>query len=295
MSVKKILKASVFTRPQNFQWDAPATAIGHWAELPIAATDDGNVISIYDAIGEDPWSGEGVTAAKIQAALKRIGNNPVTVKINSPGGDMFEGLAIYNLFAEHPAEVNVRVMGIAASAASLIAMAGDDVRMGLGTMMMIHCAWGFVLGNRHDFADAASVFEKFDQSMASIYAARTGMTDNKIMGMLDGPERSSDGTFMTADQAVELGFADGTFDKGDEKTDKASATLPGHVVAKRRLEAALAAQGVPRKERYALLQELQQGVRDAALQPGPRDAATPQLTPETADSIRQLIHSLKQR
>ena len=88
-----------------------------------AEADEGATISIYDVIGEDWWTGEGVTAKRIAAALRAIGKEPVTVAINSPGGDMFEGLAIYNLLREHEGEVNVKVLGLAASAGSVIASA----------------------------------------------------------------------------------------------------------------------------------------------------------------------------
>src|SRR5690606_23214700 len=121
--------------------------LAKWAERPQAAEgDDPNTISIYDVIGEDWWTGGGFTAKRAAAALRSIGKNPVTVNVNSPGGDMFEGIAIYNLLREHPAEVTVNVMGLAASAASIIAMAGDKINVALGSFVMIHNAWGIVIG-----------------------------------------------------------------------------------------------------------------------------------------------------
>src|SRR5690606_40681426 len=104
-----------------------------------------------------------------------IGSQDITVRINSPGGDMFEGIAIYNLLRAHPAKVTVEGLGWAASAASIIAMAGDEIRMGLGSFMMVHTAWGIVIGNRHDMRDAATLFDRFDAAIADIYQARTGM------------------------------------------------------------------------------------------------------------------------
>src|SRR5690606_27950498 len=147
-----------------------------WAQIPVAAMQDSDTtISILDIIGEDFWSGTGVTASRITAALRSVGNQDITVRINSPGGDMFEGIAIYNLLRAHPARVTVEVLGWAASAASIIAMAGDDIRMGLGSFMMVHNAWGMVIGNRHDMREAASLFDQFDAALADIYEARTGM------------------------------------------------------------------------------------------------------------------------
>lgn len=269
MSLKNLPKPQAFDRPATYAWDAPADALSRWAERPLAAeADDPNTVSVYGVIGEDYWE-EGFTANRMAAALRSVGRNAVTVNINSPGGDMFEGLAIYNLLREHPAEVKVRVMGLAASAASIIAMAGDDVRMGTGSVLMVHNAWGIVLGNRHDFADAAGVFATFDSSMASIYAARTGMKEDEILAMLDGPTRSSDGTYMTAAEAIAKGFADGEFEAGGSDA-QARAAVPADVLARRRIEAALASQGVPRKDRAALISS-SAGQRDAT-SPAARDA-----------------------
>jgi ATP-dependent Clp protease protease subunit len=263
MSLKKLPQPQAFERPAGYNWDAPADALGQWADAPLAAeADSGNTISIYGVIGEDYFS-EGFTAKRMAGALRNIGARDVEVNINSPGGDMFEGLAIYNLLREHPAKVTVKVMGVAASAASIIAMAGDEVLMGTGSVMMIHNAWGLVVGNRHDFADAASVFETFDTSMASIYAARTGKTEKAILDMLDGPTRASDGTYMTAAQAIKEGFADGEFEAGTAGGD-AKASVPSDIMAQRRLDATLAKTGMPRTERRALLAEAKGGTRNAA-------------------------------
>ena len=112
-----------------------------------AAGNDANSISIYDSIGEN-WEGTGVTAKRISAALRAIGDKDVVVNINSPGGDFFEGVAIYNLLREHQGRVTVQVMGLAASAASVIAMAGDEILMGDGSFLMIHNAgpWPSAIG-----------------------------------------------------------------------------------------------------------------------------------------------------
>ena len=272
MSLRK-LPVKALTRPQSYQFDAPAEALDKWK--PQAAEADGNTISVYDVIGQDWWTGEGVTAKRVAAALRSIGANPVTVNVNSPGGDMFEGLAIYNLLVEHPAEVTVRVMGIAASAASIIAMAGDKVEMGLGSMLMIHNSWGMVVGNQNDMRDAAETFAEFDAAMADIYAARTGMKANEIAAMMDAE------TYMRAETAIDKGFADATFeapeysekDRGDGK--KALA----------RIDATLAKAGMPRSERRALM-------REAAGMPSAAGTATPSAGFD-ADAIRRLISDLK--
>ncbi len=262
MSLKTLPDVRALERPAGYSWDAPADALACWSARPSAAeADDPNTISIYGVIGEDFWTGEGFTEARAAAALRSIGPNAITVNINSPGGDMFDGVAIYNMFREHPAKVTVKIFGVAASAASAIAMAGDEVLMGTGSMMMIHNAWGIVIGNRHDFADAASVFGTFDQSLAAIYAARTGLDEAEILTMLDGPNRQSDGTWLTAAEAIEKGFADAGFES--PPTDgQAQAGLPEGLRARRRIEAALAKQGMGRRERSDLIQSLS-GQRDA--------------------------------
>lgn len=282
MSLRNLPEAKTFQRPQNFHWDAPSDVLAKWAEKPLAAeSDDPNTISIYDVIGEDMWTGGGFTAKRMAAALRGIGKNPVTVKINSPGGDMFEGIAIYNLLREHPAKVTVDVMGWAASAASIIAMAGDEIRMGLGTFMMVHNAWGIVIGNRHDMADGAKLFEGFDSAIADIYEARTGQDRKTIEKLMDAE------TFMGPSEAVERGFADVVSEglKADEGTSK---NMDSRLMARRQTEAALAKAGYPRSMRSELLAQLMtnSATRDAG-QPAARDAGV------NPASLRELINVLK--
>jgi len=275
-------EAKSFARPQNFQWDAPSDVMAKWAERPLAAeSDDPNTISIYDVIGEDFWTGGGFTAKRMSAALRSIGKNDVTVKINSPGGDMFEGIAIYNLLREHPAKVTIDVMGWAASAASIIAMAGDDIRMGLGTFMMVHNAWGVVVGNRHDMADASTLFEGFDGAIADIYQARTGLDAKAVAKLMDAE------TFMGASDAVAKGFADSVNES--LKADGADAkNLDSRLMARRQTEAALAKAGYPRTMRSEMLTQLTNSpTRDAGQNSAARDAGV------NAASLRELIDILK--
>lgn len=282
MTLRRMPEAKSFARPQNFQWDAPSDVMAKWAERPLAAeSDDPNTISIYDVIGEDFWTGGGFTAKRMSAALRSIGKNDVTVKINSPGGDMFEGIAIYNLLREHPAKVTIDVMGWAASAASIIAMAGDDIRMGLGTFMMVHNAWGVVVGNRHDMADASTLFEGFDGAIADIYQARTGLDAKAIAKLMDAE------TFMGASDAVAKGFADSVNES--LKADGADAkNLDSRLMARRQTEVALAKAGYPRTMRSEMLAQLTNSpTRDAGQNSAARDAGV------NAASLRELIDILK--
>ena len=260
MSLRSLPEAHVFARPQNYQWDAPSDVLTKWADHPLAAAtgaDADTTISILDIIGEDYWSGTGVTANRISAALRSIGNQDIVVRINSPGGDMFEGIAIYNLLRAHPAKVTVEVLGWAASAASIIAMAGDDIRMGLGSFIMVHNAWGVVIGNRHDMREAAAVFDQFDAAIADIYQARTDLPRAEIQRLMDSE------TFMAPAQAVEYGFAEIVNDAEIQAKANASAQARPEIHAKRRIDAALAQQGISRTERRKMLNQIA-GTHDAA-------------------------------
>lgn len=282
MSLRTLPEAKTFQRPQNFQWDAPSDVLARWAETPLAAADDGdNTISMFEVIGEDFWTGGGVTAKRISAALRSIGNKDVVVKLNSPGGDMFEGIAIYNLLRSHPAKVTVDVLGWAASAASIIAMAADEIRMGLGTFMMVHNAWGVVVGNRHDMRDAAALFDGFDAAIADIYEARTGMKRADITKLMDGE------TFMGPTEAVKNGFAD-IIDEGLTAADGEAKNMDRGLMARRQTEAALAKAGFSRDKRSEMLSEmgLPAALRDASRPTAARDAGI-----EAA--LQQLISTIK--
>ncbi len=255
MSLRKLPEAKAFSRPQSYQWDAPSDVLARWSEAPrAAASEDEGVISILDVIGEDWWSGNGVTTKRVSAALRTIGPKDVKVQLNTPGGDMFEGIGIYNLLRSHPAKVTIEVIGWAASAGSIIAMAGDEIRMGLGSFMMVHNAWGVVVGNRHEMRDAAELFDSFDAALADIYEARTGATRADIEKLLDAE------TFMSASEAVKNGFAD-VVDK--DLVGGSTADTQSKASARDRLDVLLAKQGVPRSERRRLLREAS-GTRDAA-------------------------------
>lgn len=248
--LKNLPKGRILARqPVWYEHDAPSAALEEWTDrVYAAASSDDTTINIYEPIGED-WFGDGFSTSKMNGILRSIGPKDIAVNINSPGGNVFDGLAIYDQLREHPAKVTVRVRGIAASAASVIAMAGDEIQMATGSMMMVHKAWGGIVGNADDFAEAVTVFGQIDRALASVYVARTGMTEDKVAAMLSGPNRKSDGTWMTAAEAVEMNFADGEFVDENE----ASASVPQEnrdaIVARRRIETSMAKAGLSRKER----------------------------------------------
>lgn len=226
------------------KYDLSPKALDNWNPA-IKAADSDNTITIFDVIGQDYWTGEGVTAKRIAAALRSIGENKdVTVLVNSPGGDMFEGLAIYNLLREHKGEVTVKVLGLAASAASVIAMAGDNIQVARAGFMMIHNAWILVAGNRNDLREYADYLEPFDRSMADLYAARTGIEFEKMQSIMDSE------TWIGGSDAVERGFADSLLASDEVQVDE-----NGQARAAVKLDIALAKSGMPRSERKKLLSE----------------------------------------
>lgn len=160
--------------------------------------DDGTtpVLSIFDDIGA-----YGVSAKDFINQLNSISGEEVSVEINSPGGDVFAGLAIHNSLRACGKTVNVKVMGLAASAASLVAMAGDSIEMPENTFMMVHNPWGFAMGNADEMRSTADVLDKIGASLASTYAKRTGKSDDEITALLNAE------TWMTAQEALDAGFA----------------------------------------------------------------------------------------
>ena len=157
---------------------------------------DPAVLSIFDDIGAF-----GVSAKSFLNDLASAQGDSVRVEINSPGGDVFAGLAIYNGLRNSGKKVNVRVLGLAASAASLVAMAGDTIEMPENSFMMVHNPWGFAMGGASDMRDTADMLDKLGTSLASTYAKRTGKSAEEIAALLDAE------TWMSAAEAVDAGFA----------------------------------------------------------------------------------------
>lgn len=159
-------------------------------------------ILIYEEIGASFWGG-GVDPKQFAMDLKALGDvTTLNVRINSPGGDVFDGVAIYNLLLQHPAAVNVYVDGLAASIASIIAMAGDKICMADNAMMMIHNAMACTAGNANDLREVADVLEKVSSTMAGTYVKRTGMKAADVQKLMDAT------TWFTAQECVDKGFAD---------------------------------------------------------------------------------------
>ena len=169
-----------------------------WYSIKAKANDTAE-ISIYDEIGF--W---GVSAASFAHDLKDCGNNikQINLHIHSPGGDVFDGIAIYNLLKNHPANVTVYIDGLAASMASVIAMAGNEVIMPENAMMMIHKPWGIQGGDAEDMRKYADLLDKVENTLIPAYANKTGKTPEELAEMLSAE------TWLNGKECVEQGFAD---------------------------------------------------------------------------------------
>ncbi|WP_442958761.1 MULTISPECIES: ClpP-like prohead protease/major capsid protein fusion protein [unclassified Providencia] len=154
-------------------------------------------IYIYDEIGM--W---GISARRFTEDLISLGNiNHINLHIHSPGGEVFEGIAIYNQLKNHNATITVHIDGLAASMASVIAMVGDEIIMPTNAMMMIHKPWGVSWGDANDMRDYADLLDKVENVLIPAYMEKTGKTKEEIEAML-GEE-----TWLTAEECVEHGFA----------------------------------------------------------------------------------------
>lgn len=254
---KKNLPVAPQLQRGSVRFDLSANALDRWQSNIKASTNStDNTISIYDPIGYDYFTGDGVTAKRVAAALRQIGDeSDVIVNINSPGGDTFEGLAIYNLLRNHGGKVTINIMGLAASAASIIAMAGDEIRIARSGFLMIHNCWICVVGNKNDFGDAINLIGPFDKAMADIYSIRSGIPLEKISSMMDAE------TWIIGNDAVEQGFADSLL-PSDQIVEAENKTANATV---RKFDALLARAQVPRAERKKLLHELKNSMSGAAV------------------------------
>lgn len=283
MSLRKLPEIAVKAFDPRIEFEPRVDAIDRWnAALRPTRVQAGTIIEIYDIIGFDFWTGEGVTAKSVSAKLKAAGD--VTVNINSPGGDFFEGIAIYNLLRAHNGRVDVNIMGLAASAASIIAEAGDTVKIGKAASFMIHNAWGLVIGNKSDMKKASEDFAVFDGQMAGLYADRTGKTREEVAALLDAE------TWMNGEEAVADKFADALLDADQVTEDTKAALETKPKAALRRVDAMLAERGLPRSERRQMIRDLKNA--------GTPCAADAEVTPRAdlapvSASLARLLEKLK--
>jgi ATP-dependent Clp protease protease subunit len=260
--IKNQLKISLLDKTSGLRFEPPVSALEKWdTNIHAAQADDDATINIYSTIGEDYFTGDGMTPKIVSAILRKNKGRAITVNINSPGGSFFDGVAIYNLLRDHDADINVRVIGLAASAASIVAMAGDSIEVAESGFVMIHNAWTIAMGNKNDMQEVSEMLATFDVSMAGVYSKQTGISEKEIAKMMDAE------TWISGPDAVDRGFAtallkaDSVALEGDGKASYNSAL--------RIADVQLAKAGMPRSERRALLKDLT-GTPGAASEPTPR-------------------------
>jgi len=250
MSLRNLPEIDAASLPDICAFQPDPEAVDRWDGGILAEQSDENTITILDSIGEDWWTGGGVTSKRVAAALRSIGPGEVFVDINSPGGDFFEGVAIYNLLREHKGKVTVRVLGLAASAASLITMAGDEVRIGKAAFMMVHNAWVVAIGNRHDLQDVAEKLEPIDGAMAAVYADRSGADKGTVAKWMDAE------TWFNGEDAVGAGLADDFLSSDAITRDDEQAKAFDQLKPVMKAEFGLAKAGMSRQERRSLLGDI---------------------------------------
>lgn len=276
MSLRPLPELSAPRARDNMRFDPPCDAMERWSPEMRALSTDAS-IDIFEPIDSEAYWG--FTSRRAAAALREIGDQPVTVNINSPGGDYFEGVAIYEMLRAHPARVTVQIAGMAASIASVIAMAGDEVRIARTSSIMIHNAWTIVLGNRHDLQAAADWLAPFDAAIAAVYADRADLDAARAAEMMDAE------TWIFGDQAIELGFADAILNGDAVAEDVVSADTR----AERTLEHALMRThpSMSRRERRSLIASIKGAPAPAVDTPRAVDPVTPR-----ADDFRAATERL---
>lgn len=237
-----------------------------WYSIKNQANSDETEIMIYDVLG---WPFNDAT--ELIKNINTIKTKSILVKINSPGGDAFDGISIYNALANHPSKVITRVEGLAASIASIIVMAGKEIQMYQNTMMMIHNAWAYVVGNQQALLEVATVLDKMDNNLIGIYTGKTKSSKKEMAQMM------ADETWMTAKEAQDKGFIDTILESG--KTVKAqfdlsifnhvpdgiSSEREGKELNEREIERALRDAGGSRSFAKSIVAERFHTLRDADL------------------------------
>lgn len=179
-------------------------------------TEEDRILELYGTIASECWLDDSITPKMFKDELMK-GNGKVTIWINSPGGDCVAASQIYSMLMDYPGDVTVKIDGIAASAASVIAMAGTKVLMAPTALMMIHNPATMAYGDHNDFTKAIEMLDEVKESIINAYEIKTGQPRLKLSRLMDSE------TWMNANKAIELGFADGIIE--DEKADKSDVSF----------------------------------------------------------------------
>lgn len=177
-------------------------------------------IKIYDEIASDGW---GISVKDIDEQIKDLGNKPLDIHINSYGGEVFEGFAIYNTLKDYKGYKTVYIDGIAASIASVIAMCGDKIVMSKASMLMIHNASGFAYGNAEEMQKVVNALEQINSVIRGIYVAKTGMSEDEIKNLMDNE------TYLQPQECLEYGFID-EIKEESESSDEETTTAINNLI-----------------------------------------------------------------
>ena len=206
-------------------------------------TDEERTLVLNGEISDETWFGDEVTPKLFEKELNaRAGN--VTVWINSPGGDVFAAAQIYNMLKEYKGDVTVKVDALAASAASVIAMAGTSVLMSPVSMMMIHNPMTIAIGDSKEMQKAGEMLDEVKESIMNAYEIKTGLSRARISHLMDAE------SWFNAKKAVELGFADGILgDKcgSGERAKKDEAELEGMMFSRAAVTNSLLDKLIPKR------------------------------------------------
>ena len=203
----------------------------------------GRTLYLDGEISDETWYGDEVTPELFRRELE-AGQGSITVWINSPGGDVFAAAQIYNMLMEYKGDVTVRVDALAASAASVIAMAGTTVQMSPVAMMMIHNPMTIAIGDSEEMKRAVAMLDEVKESIMNAYEIKTGLNRTKISHLMDAE------SWFNAKKAVELGFADGILgDKcgSGERAKKDEAELEGMMFSRAAVTNSLLDKLIPKR------------------------------------------------
>lgn len=287
MTLRTLPGLTALQAPDGIEWTVPGPALDAYQPEIHAAADGERSISIYGVIGRSYYSDEpDNTDRRIAGALRSLGPGDITVQLNSPGGDFLHGAAIYNLLREHDGNVTVKIMALAGSAASVIAMAGDEILIPRAGFVFVHDASAIAIGNRYLTAAVTELLAEIDASMADVYAARAGVTTTVAAGWMDKSEGK--GTMFRGEAAIKAGLADAILSE-DQIGARAETPAPQQTKAVARLENVLAAAGMSRDERRSLIGDAI-GSRAVAGDLDPSDAVA---RLATAAGLGRLIADIK--
>lgn len=248
-----------------------------WYKIEASANDQAEIL-VYDVIGW-PYN----DAGDLVRYVNSLGDKDILVRLNTPGGDVFDGMAIFNALANHKGKVTIRIEALAASMGSVLAMAGKEIQAYSNTMMMIHDPWTYMSGNQYELREMADLLEKISGNMLDVYAGRSKIGKREMREIMKAE------TWYTAKEAKEKGFIDTILETG--KAAKAQfdltmytnapdgiCSIEGRDLTEREIERALRDAGASRSFAKAIVAERFKPLRDAELK-------------AEAESLIQKIHN----